>query len=602
MVLSQAQTPHGATGRHDTAPALDPIEMQVVRQRLVAIPNLIEKNVERTAFSLLVQEYKDFAIGFVDAEGKLVTQSRYSLPAFVANALGLAARDALAMFGADNLHHGDVVLVNGYVIGKHLNDVVALTPVREGGELLGFFAVLVHWIDVGGRVVGSCFSSEATDIWQEGFQLPTVKLFSQGTQIDDVYRIIMSNTRFPKLLAGDLQAQLGGCFLGRDMIFDVIREHGVDTVLATMQQMREDASAAVGRAIAKLPHGVYTSSCFFDDDGVDRGVKLPVEIVVRVDDNGLTIDLSGIAKQVRGPINLSYEGGAIAFARIAAKVLLVPDTPVNEGDFDGINVIAPPGTFLSAKPGAAMGQGGYSGATVADAILAALSQAMPERIPAGHHATYGSHSITGNDRNGESFLCLDTMTGGWGAFMDRDGPSAFRTMAHGDVRDVPAEIQEALYPYRVVSKRLMPDSGGAGRYRGGLGVEKIFEITDPGMRFNINVERTGCPAWGLNGGQSGVPPRVQHIRPDGSIEPLRKDDIEPLVGSRLRLVSGGGGGNGYPWERQIDLVVEDVANGYVTRDAAERDYGVIFTGQGLSVDAAATATARAELAKSRNPN
>lgn len=580
-------------------PALDPIELQVVRQRLIAIPNLIEKNVERTAFSLLVQEYKDFAIGFVDAEGLLVTQSRYSLPAFVANALGLAARDALAVFGAENLHAGDVVLVNGYVIGKHLNDVVALTPVRHHDRLIGFFAVLVHWIDVGGRVVGSCFSAEATDIWQEGFQLPTVKLFSRGKQIDDIYRIIMANSRFPKLLAGDMQAQLGGCFLGRDMVLEVIREHGLDTVLGAMREMREDASMAVRRAIAQLPHGVYRASSFFDDDGVDKGVKLPIEVVVTVDEDGLAIDLSGLARQTRGPVNLSYDGGAVAFARIAAKVLLVPHSPVNEGDFDGIRVIAPPGTFLSAEPGASMGQGGYSGATVADTILSALAQAIPERVPAGHHGTYGVHTVTGRSYTGEAFLCLDAMSGGWGAFVDRDGPSAFRSLTHGDVRDVPVEIQEALYPYRIEAKRLVPDSGGSGRHRGGLAVEKTYAVIGDGLRFNINVERTGCPAWGLDGGASGVPPRVEYVTPEGETIALRKDDIALAPAGRLRVVSGGGGGNGPACERDIDAVLADLANGYITREAAARDYHVVFAGDGDEIDAEATRRMREAVSRAQ---
>lgn len=599
MNPSLNRRPATAAGNLADSPELNPIELQVVRQRLIAIPNLIEKNVERTAFSLLVQEYKDFAIGFVDAEGLLVTQSRYSLPAFVANALGLAARDALATFGQENLHVGDVVLVNGYVIGKHLNDVVALTPVRHHDRLIGFFAVLVHWIDVGGRVVGSCFSAEATDIWQEGFQLPTVKLFSRGRQIEDIYRIIMANSRFPKLLAGDMQAQLGGCLLGRDMVLEVIREHGIDTVLGAMRQMREDASVAVRRAIAQLPHGIYRASSFFDDDGIDKGRKLPIEVVVTVDDDGLAIDLSGLARQARGPVNLSYDGGAVAFARIAAKVLLVPHSPVNEGDFDGIRVIAPPGTFLSAKPGASMGQGGYSGATVADTILAALSQAVPERVPAGHHGTYGVHTVTGSSHTGEAFLCLDAMSGGWGAFIDRDGPSAFRSLTHGDVRDVPVEIQEALYPYRIESKRLVADSGGAGRHRGGLAVEKIYTIIGDDLRFNINVERTGCPAWGLNGGASGVPPRVEYTTPGGETISLRKDDIPLVPGSRLRVVSGGGGGNGPSYEREIDAVLTDLANGYITCQAAESDYHVVFAGDGNQIDVEATRKARAAASQAR---
>jgi N-methylhydantoinase B len=571
----------------------DPIERQIVRQRLIAIPNLIEKNVERTAFSLLVQEYKDFAIGFVDADGLLVTQSRYSLPAFVANALGLAAREALAVIGEQNLHTGDVVLVNGYVIGKHLNDVVALTPIRSNEKLIGFFAVLVHWIDVGGRVVGSCFSADATDIWQEGFQLPTVKLMSRGERVEDIFRIIMANSRFPDLLAGDLQAQLGGCFMGRNMVGEIIADHGIDVVEAAMKEMRRDASAASARAIAALPKGIYKARSFLDDDGVSRGVPLVIDVVVTIDENGLTIDLSGISPQASGPVNLSFDGGAVAFARIAAKLLLSPHSPVNEGDFDGINVIAPEGLFLSARPGAAMGQGGYSGASVADTILSALAAALPDTVPAGHHGTYGVHTITGINRAGERFLCLDAMSGGWGAFSQADGPSAFRSMTHGDVRDVPVEIQEAMYPYRIVAKRLVPDSGGPGRQRGGLGVEKIYAFPEPEeLRFNVNVERIGCPPWGLAGGGSGEPPSAELVSaPEGKHRSLRKDDIAIGIGDLLRVVSGGGGGYGPPFERDLGLVLSDVRNGYVTHKAAVGVYGVVIDDNG-EVDKRATAAAR----------
>jgi N-methylhydantoinase B len=570
----------------------DPIERQIVRQRLIAVPNLIEKNVERTAFSLLVQEYKDFAIGFVDADGLLVTQSRYSLPAFVANALGLAARETLKVVGRDNLHTGDIVLVNGYVIGKHLNDVVALTPIKCGDRLIGFFAVLVHWIDVGGRVVGSCFSADATDIWQEGFQLPTVKLMSRGERIEDIYRIILANSRFPELLAGDLQAQIGGCFLGRNMIDEIIADHGIDVVEAAMKEMRRDASAAAARAIAALPKGVYRSRSFLDDDGVDRGVPLVIDVVVTIDDDGLKIDLSGLSGQVRGPVNLSFDGGAVAFARIAAKLLLSPHAPVNEGDFDGITVVAPEGTFLSARPGAAMGQGGYSGASVADTILYALAEALPDTVPAGHHGTYGVHTITGVSRTGENFLCLDAMSGGWGAFSQADGPSALRSMTHGDVRDVPVEVQEAMYPYRITAKRLVADSGGAGRHRGGLGVEKLYAFPDAAqLRFNVNVERTGCPAWGLQGGANGRPPFVEWIAASGKRAPLRKDDIALDKGDGLRVVSAGGGGYGHPFERDVERVVADVLDGYITREAARDIYGVVLDAHGRA-DLAATAAIR----------
>jgi N-methylhydantoinase B len=218
-----------------TADTIDPVEFEIIRQRLIAIPDLIEKNIERTAFSLLVQEYKDYAVGFVDAQGNLVTQSRYSLPAFVANALGLGVREALKVYGEDNLEVGDVVIVNGFVLGKHLNDVAALTPVRVGRKLIGFFVVLVHWIDIGGKVMGSCLSTDTTEVWQEGIQFPTMKLISKGERNRDLLRLIAVNSRLPTLLLGDIEAQLGGCLTGRDMVLDVVDEYGVERVVAAFQ-------------------------------------------------------------------------------------------------------------------------------------------------------------------------------------------------------------------------------------------------------------------------------------------------------------------------------------------------------------------------------
>jgi N-methylhydantoinase B len=591
------EKPDGLTTRETTG---DPIERQIIRQRLVAIPNLIEKNVERTAFSLLVREYKDFAIGFVDAEGKVVTQSRYSLPGFVANALGLGVREAIKVIGTENLFTGDIVLVNGYVIGKHLNDVVALTPVRSGDQLIGFFAVLVHWIDVGGRIVGSCFSSESTDIWQEGFQLPTVKLMERGQRVQDVFRILMANSRFPDLLYGDLQAQLGGCFMGRDMVNEIVKTHGAGAVKATVAEMRHDASAAAARAIAALPNGVYRSKSFLDDDGVKHGVALDIEVLVTIEDEHITIDLSGTSSQTPGPVNLSFDGGAVAFARVAAKTLLSPEAPVNEGDFDNIKVIAPEGSFLSARHGAAMGQGGYNGPTVADTVLHALAYALPDKVPAGHHGTYGVHTFTGLDRRGERFLCLDAMSGGWGAFSDRDGPSALRSLTHGDVRDVPVEIQEAMYPYRIVSKRLLNDSGGAGCHRGGLGVEKIYEFPEgTDLRFNINVERIGCPAWGMDGGKDGTPPSVRFVPVSGEERHLRKDDVQIGHGDFLRVVSGGGGGYGSPLERAADEVVRDVIDEYISAETAHKVYGVVLSPE-MALDKPATEALRGSMISGEN--
>ncbi|MEQ9122859.1 MAG: hydantoinase B/oxoprolinase family protein, partial [Alphaproteobacteria bacterium] len=206
--------------------ALDPIEMDILRYEIVSVPNQIERNIERSAFSPLVQEYKDYSVGLVDPEGAHVAQSRGSLPIFVANALGTGVREALTVYGADSLLHGDAVMTNSAAtLGQHLNNVVLLTPVREGGPangpLIGFFAVLVHWIDVGGSMPGSSTGTDTTDVWQEGLQLPCVRLLEQGRRVEDMFRLCAANSRFPRLLLGDLEAQLAGCVYGRDLMLEI---------------------------------------------------------------------------------------------------------------------------------------------------------------------------------------------------------------------------------------------------------------------------------------------------------------------------------------------------------------------------------------------
>jgi N-methylhydantoinase B len=587
---ASAESPIGEAPK---APTHDPIELQVIRHRLIAIPNLIEKNIERTAFSLLVQEYKDFAIGFVDADGCLVTQSRYSLPAFVANALGLAVRDAIKVYGKDGLDDGDIVIVNGDVVGRHLNDVVALTPVRSQSRLIGFFAVLVHWIDLGGYVVGSCYSPFTTDIWQEGMQYPTVKLYVRGKRNEEIHRIIQANTRFPELLAGDLEAQFGGTYLGRDMVMELVEQHGADTVLASMEEMRADADAVARRAIEALPNGTYTASSFMDDDGIRIGEPIRIDVRVIVDDDRMTIDLNGLSDQVRGPVNLSKEGGAFAVGRIAFKFLAVPDAPVNEADFGRLTVDVRDGTFLSAKRGAPMGQGGYTGSTVVDTILAAMSLAAPEKVPAGHYGIYGIHTISGRDpATGAYFFSLDAMSGGWGAFSWKDGPSGFRSLTHGDVRDVPVEIQEAKYSYRIDAKQFKQDSGGVGMFRGGLGIEKFYSFPSAQeLNLNVNIERTGCPPWGLSGGGDGKPAYGELIKEDGTRKVLKKHDLPLARGDVFWLISGGGGGYGDPKQRDVVAVLSDVADGYVSRDSARDDFGVVVDDEGR-LDEAATAAVR----------
>lgn len=558
-----------------TATAHDPIELEIIRQRLISIPNLIEKNIERTAFSLLVQEYKDYAVGLVDIAGHLVTQSRYSLPAFVGNALGLAVRSGLEVFGSEAMLDGDVFMLNdAAVLGGHLNDIVMFTPIWIDGTPIGFFAVIVHWIDIGGATAGSCLAPTGTELAQEGIQYPVMRLVRQGRRIDDVFRLIAKNTRFPELLMGDVEAQLGGCAMGRDLIRDVVVQHGRAQVLAAIDVIKADASQTMARAIRAVPPGTYRASSFFDDDGVALDEAIRVEVKVIADGETITMDFSGVSDQGPGPFNSGREGGAVAMARMAMKFLFSSSSPVNEGEFEKLRVEIPDGTFLSAGPTAAHGSGPNTQATVVDTILSAFHQAMPEMVPAGHHGIFGSHIITGYDaRTGERFLCLDAMSGGWGAFADSDGAGPYRSAVHGDVRDVPVEIQEALYPYRIEAKRLRENSGGAGKFRGGLGIEKVYRFLQPLTLMN-KIDRTKCPPWGLVGGGSGEPAAGEVIRATGERHQLRKGIMNLAMDDVVVISSAGGGGHGPAIEREVARIVADVEEGYVTFEGAFRDYGL----------------------------
>ncbi|CEJ10615.1 Acetophenone carboxylase delta subunit [bacterium YEK0313] len=578
----------------------DPIEIEILRHEILSIPNQIERNIERSAFSPLVQEYKDYSVGLVDAEGALVAQSRGSLPIFVANALGTGVREALAIHGAETLLHGDAVLTNSpATLGQHLNNVVLLTPVREGGEangpLLGFFCVLVHWIDVGGSTPGSSTGTETTDVWQEGLQLPCMRLLDRGRRIDDVFRLCAANSRFPRLLLGDLEAQLAGCLLGRDLMLDILRRRGAPLVGATLATMRAQARAAAAAVIAGAKPGLHVAESFLDGE---KGVRVPIRVAVRAADGRMTVDLSGLGPQMAGPSNAGRNGGAVAAARIAAKYVLTPQEPVNQGDFDLLEVEAPDGTFLTASADAPIGGSGNTIPTVVDTILKALGEALPDHVAAAHHGTYGVHSFFGRlPRSGELFANLDTATGGWGATADEDGAFPLRSNAHGDVPDIPAEMQEALYPFLLLSKELRPDSGGAGRRRGGLGVEKVYRVTAP-CSVNLQFERGQCPPWGIAGGQPGLACYVEIIRKDGGSSHAWKGRFAFEAGDRLRVASGGGGGYGPPHEREIERVLADIEAGYVTPAHAAEAYGVVLDQAG-ELDADATRQRRQIIASTR---
>jgi len=553
--------------------AIDPITLEVIRHGLVSITNQIDANIKRTAFSPYIYEYNDFAVGLVGAEGQLIAQCTGGMPPFVADSVGMAVRDGLKIYGRDRLHLGDVVLCNHAAVqGQHLNNTVMYTPIYAGPDcatLVGFFAINVHWIEIGG------IQTNSTDIFMEGLQLRSIKLWSKGEPIEEVYRIVENNTRMPNELLGDIAAQLAGCLLGRDLTVELANKYGIATFNQAVELILDQSEAAARAFIRAMPDGVYRTETYLDNDRSGGDEPVPIIVKVIVDGDELTVDFTDMAPQAKGPINSGYYGGGQTIARVAFKYLIGADEMANEGTFRPIKLVLPHGKLISADPTAPMFMYPTPFPTVIDAVIKALEHALPERVPGGHFGTHSGVRFYGRRANGTFFDTHDSGHGGWGACATHDGSGPYRTMAHGDTRIIPLELQEALMPFRIEEFSLREDSGGAGKFRGGMGFRKVYRILRPCL-LGTNLDRTKYPPWGVQGGKEGKSGRFILTKAgetrEQSVEKENAYGLQP--GDLVSVETGGGGGYGPPLERALDLIQRDLDTGYVTAAAAQRDYGV----------------------------
>ncbi len=563
------------------ATPIDPITLEVIRYGVISITDQIDANITRTAFSPYVYEYKDFAVGLVDVDGQLVAQSTGGMPPFVADAVGTAVRDGLNIYGPERLFEGDVVLCNHAAVqGQHLNNTVMYTPIHAGRNretLIGFFAINVHWIDIGGSTTAT------TDIFMEGLQLRSIKLWSKGEPIEEVYRIIENNTRLPVDLMGDISAQLAGCFLGRDLTLELIEKYGVETFLTAIGTILDQGEASSRSQIREIPDGEYETETFLDNDGItDDLVRIHVRVIIAGEK--MTVDFSGLADQVPGNLNSGYFGGGVTAARVAFKYLIIPQEPANEGAYRPLKLILPEGKILSARPSAPMAGYPFPLPTVIDAVIRSLEDALPHRVTGAHFGTHSGFRVAGQWADGTRFHGHDSGHGGWGAGDGHDGTGPFRTMAHGDTRLIPMELQESLLPFRIVGLSLREDSGGPGKFRGGLGFRKEYAILAPCL-LQTNVDRIKYPPWGVRGGKEATPGRVTIHKTSGETEIMGKALGYALnAGDRVILETGGGGGWGAPEERSIELIERDIQRGYVTPERAASDYGVRIDGVRITRD------------------
>ena len=561
----------------DAVPAkVDPITFEVVDFLLRSIASELETNLTRTSFSLMIYEYKDFAVGIIAADGQLICQGTGGLPIFLAD-IGAPLKSVLEAHPIETIGPGDAFITNDpEASGQHLNNVTMYTPVFDEAEreLIAFITVRAHWTDIGGIVFGSMMTSSTTDIYQEGVQFPALKFCHAGQDDKQILRLIARNSRIPDITIGDLQAQLAACRLGEQRLKEMMSRYSWPTIRATIDERWARSEQLARRRIAAIADGTYEARCWLDDDGIEVGRRLPFHFQVKVEGEEITVDLTDIADQVKGPYNAGSAGGGMTAAKVAYKYAIIPDVHSDEGCFRPLKIVLPPGKILSANPGAPMARFNVIMATAIDGLIRAFAEAVPENVAAAHHAAQNSIQFTGPRSDGGLWNYNDTAHGGWGATRRGDGAGPFKTMSHGDCKDIPVEIVEALYPIRVDEVSLRTDSAGAGRHRGGMGVVRRY-TTLADANLTTAWERTTCPPWGLAGGQYGAVGSVTVERPGAEPDSITKVTKLPVPqGTRITFKTAGGGGYGEPQERSPSAIREDIRLGYVSDEAARSDYGI----------------------------
>jgi N-methylhydantoinase B len=499
-------------------------------------------------------------------------------------------------YGLDEIKPGDILVTNdAYITGSHLNHFTFTQPIFHDGEIIAFACCMAHWLDVGGTL-----GQVTTDIFSEGIQIPIVKYRREGVVNQELVDIIAMNVRMPERAMGDLRAQITAITTGERRFSELVNRYGKDPVLQSIRIMMDQTEAVARENTLNIPDGVYEAESYMDDDGVEVGQRIPIRVRVEKRGDEMTIDLSDVSDQVRGFYNSGWTTG-IACAQVAYKCLTTPtEYPVNDGSFRPLKVIMPMGKVISAERPFPMRVWMTFPMTVIDTIFKALAPAIPNRSIAGHHADLVFPYIHGlSPSDGKLFIVgIGPLGGGWGAKASEDGVSATVCINDGDTHNSPTEQLESKYPVLVEKYQLRPDSGGAGRQRGGLGAEMVVQALSP-FTLTTRIDRMHCKPWGLDGGQDAMGNSIG-IRTNGQWN----DDLPnaKVFGVRIKkgdayvMRSGGGGGFGTPLERDPDLVLADVRQGYVSPEAARTSYGVVIADG--AVDAAATRDLRRRMLSS----
>ena len=550
---------------------IDPVTVEIIRNALNSSADDMNATLIRSAYTPIIYEAGDCVVALLDAQHRVLGQSA-GLPIFLGN-LETCTLATEERFGRDVWQPGDVWILNdSYLGGTHLNDVTIFGPVFVDTTLVGFTASRAHWIDVGSKDPGG--SMDSVTIFQEGLRMGPQKLVAGGVDQRSIIDIIVTNVRFPYPTSGDMHAMIACIKMGEKRLQELVLRFGLDTLEQARDEIFRQTEVLERAVIAAIPDGSYASEGVLDNDGIDLTTPIPIRLTVTVSGENIDFDVTESADQTVGPVNCGV-AQAVSALRVGYKLLVSPDLPGNGGSFRSMTTQVREGSVLGARsPAACQWYFSHLGLLI-DMVSRALAPVMPQQVAGASHGDSMIILTAGTDpRVDREFVSLEATVGGWGAWDGSDGESALINNVNGSLKDIPIEVYETRYPWRINEYRIRPDSGGSGRWRGGNGVVREYEAqTD--MTVSLWFERSRQPAWGLFGGEDAVGPDVviNPGRPDEQ-RILKVNGMKVRKGDIIRCASGGGGGYGDPVERAADQVSADVLDRFISSEVARSRYGV----------------------------
>ncbi|WP_432835248.1 hydantoinase B/oxoprolinase family protein [Dactylosporangium sp. CA-092794] len=566
----------------------DPVVFEVFKNTLSGLADEMAITILRTAHSQIVAESMDYSAALCDADGNVVAQAN-TIPVHLGS-IPEAMAAVLRAFGGD-LGDGDVYILNDPDDGgMHLPDVFAVMPVFALGELAGFAVCVANHADIGGWAPGS-MSVQSTTIFAEGLQLPPTRLVAAGRLDDGILRIILRNVREPELFRGDLESQLAACTTGAAGIRRLAAQHGLAGYRVLCHELLDYSDARLRTALAEATPGSYEFEDHLDDDGLtDKPVTLKVKATLS--GSGLRFDFTGTSPQVGSALNATASFTKSA-CYAAVQAAIGGDVPPNSGMYRAMSFVIPEASILQGRRPAARGARGLTGHRLLDVALGVLAQIFPGRIPAGGDGGPNSLAVGVIDGDGTSRVVWDVMCGSWGARADKDGIDGASSLG-ANLANTPIEELERSGLVRIEGYGLLPDTGGPGRFRGGLSTFRDVLLLEETALLQVRSDRRRFPSYGLDGGLPGAPSLNLLTTPDGEQTLLAtKPSLTIGGGTRHRHITAGGGGYGDPYTRDPDLVLRDVIAEKVSVAGAARDYGVVVTPDGPAIDMPATAALRA---------